>query len=61
MKKHCSFCGNTEADLDFKDGYVCDKCLRYIKTVYGEKKEKDDGLEVKEMPFKKASMERKEI
>ncbi len=32
MKHKCSFCGCTYETFSFKQGYVCDGCLQYIKS-----------------------------
>ena len=34
MKHKCSFCGCTYETFSFKQGYVCDGCLQYIKSIY---------------------------
>ena len=32
MDKLCSICGSTGSGIEFKKGYVCEECLKYIKA-----------------------------
>ena len=43
MDKQCSFCGGTGNIRKFRTGYVCEKCLDYIRgTETGSGKEHRD-------------------
>ncbi len=33
MNRHCSLCGRENKVTNFKDGFVCEKCLDYVRVL----------------------------